>query len=288
VKRVAKSEKKAAAKADSGKAASNKSSGAEAPASKEKSGNTLFIIGAVAAAVLVGGLVYWQASSKGGTGNTGEKKDPDLAELMAPGPLPDMALGNADAPNIIVEYASMTCPHCAVFEKTTFPDLKSKYVETGKVRFIFREFPLDGLAARASMLARCAPPDRYFPMIDALFQTQENWAVQGKDGMDRLLQFARQAGFTKESFDKCMDDKELFNKIVESRTRAHETFGVDSTPSFFVNGKRLSGEHEVKDFDSILTGATPTPDGGATPMPEGGATLAPEGSGNKPEGPSGQ
>jgi len=295
---VAKSEKQASAKAGSGTAASGgkasggkasggkssdtTSSGTEGPAGKDeaKSKNTLFIAGTVAAAVLVGGLVYWQASSKGGTGDAGEKKDPDLAELMAPGPLPDMALGNADAPNIIVEYASMTCPHCAVFEKTTFPDLKSKYVETGKVRFIFREFPLDGLAARASMLARCAPPDRYFPMIDALFQTQENWAVQGKDGMDRLLQFARQAGFSKESFDKCMDDKELFNKIVESRTRAHETFGVDSTPSFFVNGKRLSGEHEVKDFDSILTGATPTPEGGATP--------APEGSGNQPEGPSGQ
>ena len=298
---MAKNDKQASAKAGSGKAASGKSlggkssgdkssggmasgsasSGTEGPTGKDeaKSKIGVFIIGAVAAAAIVGGIVYW-SSSQDASDTPGEKKDPDLAALMAPGPLPDMTLGNADAPNIIVEYASMTCPHCALFEKTTFPDLKSKYIDTGKVRFIFREFPLDGLAAQASMLARCAGPDRYFAMIDGLFQTQENWVVQGQEGMDHLLQFARQAGFTKESFDKCMDDKEMFQKIVESRTLAHEKFGVDSTPSFFVNGKRLSGEHEIKDFEAIFAGATPTPEGSATP--------APEGSESKPEGPSGQ
>ena len=298
---MAKNDKQASAKAGSGKAASGKSlggkssgdkssggtasgsasSGTEGPTGKDeaKSKIGVFIIGAVAAAAIVGGIVYW-SSSQDASDTPGEKKDPDLAALMAPGQLPDMTLGNADAPNIIVEYASMTCPHCALFEKTTFPDLKSKYIDTGKVHFIFREFPLDGLAAQASMLARCAGPDRYFAMIDGLFQTQENWVVQGQEGMDHLLQFARQAGFTKESFDKCMDDKEMFQKIVESRTLAHEKFGVDSTPSFFVNGKRLGAEHELKDFEAIFAGATPTPEGSATP--------APEGSESKPEGPSGQ
>ena len=111
----------------------------------------------------------------------------------------------------------MTCPHCAQFQNDVLPELKTKYIDTGKARFILREFPLDGLAARASMLARCAGPDRYFPMVEALFETQQNWVVQGAEGMEKLLQIARQAGFSKESFDKCMADKELFNKIVEIR-----------------------------------------------------------------------
>ena len=226
---MAKSEKKAAVQPGSGKAASGKSSGAETPPGKDEAGskNTLFIIGAVAAAILVGGLVYWKTSSNGNAGGPGPKTDPDLAALMAPGPLPEMALGSADAPNTIVEYASMTCPHCAQFENVVFPELKTKYIDTGKVRFIFREFPLDGLAARASLLARCAGPDRYFPMIEALFQTQQNWVVQGPEAMEKLLQFARQAGFSKESFDKCMADKELFNKIVEIRTTGYEKFGIE-------------------------------------------------------------
>lgn len=285
---MAKSEKKAAAKAGSGKAASVKPSGSEGPAGKDATGSKFgtIIAGALAAMVLAGGLVYWATKSDGGTDD--EKKDPDLAELMAPGPLPDWALGPADAPNTIIEYASMTCPHCAQFNKVVFPDLKSKYIDTGKVRYIFREFPLDGLAARASMLARCAGQDRYFPMIDALFQTQETWVVQGQEGMDHLLQFARQAGFSKESFDKCMADKDLFKNIVETRSRGHEKFGVDSTPSFFVNGKRLSGEHELKDFEGMFAGATPTPQGAATPAPEGGAAPPPDGGERKPEGQTGQ
>ncbi|MGA7458107.1 MAG: thioredoxin domain-containing protein [Methyloceanibacter sp.] len=293
---MAKSEKKTAAPAGSGKAAGGKSSGAETPPSKDEAGskNTLFIIGAVAAAVLIGGLVYWKTSSNGNAGGPGPKTDPDLAELMAPGPLPEMSLGKADAPNTIVEYASMTCPHCAQFETVVFPELKTKYIDTGKAQFIFREFPLDGLGARASMLARCAGPDRYFPMIEALFQTQKTWVVQGEEAMDKLLQFARQAGFSKESFDKCMADKELFNKIVETRTIGYEKFGIDSTPSFFINGKRMSGEHELKDFEAKFTGidkpaetgGSTTSEGGATPTPEGGATPMPEES--KPEGSSGQ
>jgi protein-disulfide isomerase len=261
---VAKSEKKAAAKTGSVKTGAKPSAGQEAPAA---SNLWLFIIGAVAVAALIGGIIYWR-SSQGTLGTMGEKKDPDIAELMASGPLPDMALGNADAPNTIVEYASMTCPHCAQFDKVVFPELKTKYIDTGKVRFIFREFPLDGLAARASMLARCAGPDRFFPMIDGLFQTQANWVVQGPEAMDKLLQFARQAGFSKESFDKCMEDKELFNKIVETRTIGHEKFGVDSTPSFFVNGKRIAGEHTLQDFDNALGGGATPPAGAASPAGE--------------------
>jgi protein-disulfide isomerase len=257
---VAKSEKKAAAKADALKAEA-------ADASKV----WIFVVGAVAVAALVGGIVYWQMSSTG----AGEKKDPDLAALMAPGPLPDISLGKEDAPNTIVEYASMTCPHCAQFHTKVLPELQEKYIDTGQARLILREFPLDGLAMAAFMLARCAGPDRYYPMVGALFETQKVWAVPGAEGKDKLLLIAKQAGFSKEKFDQCLGDKDLFAKIVETRTRANDEFGVDSTPSFFVNGKRLIGEHSLQDFEKALAGGTPAAEGAASPA--GDTPSAPEG-----------
>jgi protein-disulfide isomerase len=109
------------------------------------------------------------------------------------------------------------------------------------------------------MVARCAGQGRYFPMVDALFETQTNWAVPGGEAKQRMLQVARQAGFSQERFDQCLADKELFGKIGQVRQRGHDKFGVDSTPTFFVNGKRLTGEHQLKDFDTALAGSgTPT------------------------------
>jgi protein-disulfide isomerase len=268
---VAKSEKNAAAKAAPGKAAREKSSDAksapEAGKAESSGGAWPFIAGAVAAAVLVGVGVYWW-SSRSAPVSGGEKKDPDIAELMAPGPLPDISLGKEDAPYTIVEYASMTCPHCAQFHKVVLPELEKKYIDTGQARLILREFPLDGLAVAAFMLARCAGPDRYYPMVSALFETQPTWAVPGAEGKEKLLLIAKQAGFSKEKFDQCLADKELFNKIVETRTRGNEKFGVDSTPSFFVNGKRLTGEHTLQDFDTALGGGETPAAGAASPAGE--------------------
>ena len=211
----------------------------------------LFVIAAAVAAAVAGGVIYY----RGGFSQpdpSEAKGDPDPAQLMQAGPLPDFVLGKADAPNIIVEYASMTCPHCAQFQKDVLPQLKAKYIDTGKANYILREFPLDNLAVGAFMLARCAGDDRYYPMVDALFDTQETWAVPGAEGKDKLLQIARQAGFSKERFDQCLADKELFNKIVETRARGHDVFGVDSTPTFFVNAKRMKGDHQLKDFDAMF------------------------------------
>jgi protein-disulfide isomerase len=252
---VAKNEKAAAKPADR-----------KAPAGRDAAAtNTiwLYIVGAVAAVVLIGGVVYWRTGSAGGA--TGEKTDPDVAALLAPGPLPDLSLGKEDAPNTIVEYASMTCPHCAQFHKTVLPELQTKYIDTGKARLILREFPLDGLAVAAFMLARCAGPDRYYPVVGALFDTQETWAVAGTDGKEKLLLVAKQAGFSKEKFDQCLADKELFNKIVETRKRGHETFGVDSTPTFFVNGKRMAEDQTLAAFEAALSGESSAPAGAATP-----------------------
>ena len=194
---MAKTEKQPADKPAAGEPSDGKDSGLFSKVN-------IILACALAAAVLAGGYVFFIKRGADTYDPDAAKKDPDIAELMKPGELPDMSIGSADAPNVIVEYASMTCPHCAQYDKVVFPEFKTKYIDTGKARLIFREFPLDGLAARASMLARCAGPDRYFAMIDAMFQSQESWVVEGPEALDRLLQLARQAGFSKEKFDECL------------------------------------------------------------------------------------
>ena len=214
--------------------------------------NWLMVIAAVVVAAVIGGGIYYYRGGFGGSEPTVAKGDPDVGELMQPGALPDIVIGNADAPVTIVEYASMTCPHCAQFQMVIFPQLKAKYIDTGKAKYMLREFPLDNLAVGAFMLARCAGDDRYYPMVDGLFDTQETWAVTGPEAKEKLLLIARQAGFSKERFDQCLGDKVLFNKIVDTRSRGHDRFAVDSTPTFFVNGKRMKGDHQLKDFDAMF------------------------------------
>lgn len=175
-----------------------------------------------------------------------------VEELMKPGDLPDLAVGPADAKVTIVEYASMTCGHCKNFHTKVFPELKTKYVDTGKVRFIFREFPLDPRAFAGSMLARCAGGDKTLPMISALFETQEAWAHVKENPTPKLFEVVKQAGFTQESFDKCLTDQALLDKLTAVRTRAAEVFGVNATPTFFINGKRLTEAPTLEGFDKTL------------------------------------
>ena len=228
-------------------------------ASGRKSHTALYVIGGVVIAAIIAGVYFIRDS--GARDPNAPKEDPTVAVLMEEGPLEDIVMGDKDAPNVIVEYASMTCPHCAHFYTEVFPEVKTKYIDTGKARFVFREFPLDGLAVAASMLARCSGDDRFYPMVDALFDTQETWALPGEDGKEKLLLIAKQAGFSKDSFDECLADKELFDKIVAVRKKAHEEYGVDSTPSFFVNGKRLKGV-TIDVFDEAIEGPSDTPAAG--------------------------
>ncbi len=175
-----------------------------------------------------------------------------VEDLMKPTDLPDTTLGSADAKVTVVEYASMTCGHCQKFATTIFPEFKTKYIDSGKVRFIIREFPLDNLAAAASMLARCAGGDKTFPMIETLYEKQADWAFTSGNPVPKLFDIAKQAGFTQESFDKCLTDQKLLDQITAGRTRASETFGVSATPTFFINGKRLTETPTVAAFDKVI------------------------------------
>jgi protein-disulfide isomerase len=170
-----------------------------------------------------------------------------LADLMKPSPLGEMSIGDEKAPITVIEYASMTCPHCAHFSETTFPELKKRYIDTGKVRFIFREFPLDQLAAAGFILARCAGPDKFFPLVETLFAQQRDWVVQRP--LAPLMAIAKQAGLSQQAFEACLDNKEMLEGMEKVRNQAAEKFGVNSTPTFFVNGKRLAGALSIEEME---------------------------------------
>lgn len=175
----------------------------------------------------------------------------DTAELLKPGELPDMTLGKADAPVTVIEYASMTCGHCAHFHEAVFPHLKSTYIDTGKVRFIYREFPLDPLAAAVSMLARCSPTDRYFDMTGLFYSKQQDW-VRSDNPVEALFNLSKQSGFTRDTFKACLTDQKLLDSITAGRTRGSEVFKIDGTPTFFINGKKVVGIASTAEMDEAL------------------------------------
>ena len=176
----------------------------------------------------------------------------DMAKLLEPGSLPEKFLGKEDAPVTIVEYASMTCPHCASFHEKTLPELKTKYIDTGKVRLILREFPFDPRAEAGFMLARCSN-DNYFAMVDVLLKQQQNWAGVEKV-REALLQLSKLAGFTQESFEACLTDQKLLEDVRAVRDRGAKDFGVDSTPTFFINGGRYPGALSIDELSAIIDG----------------------------------
>ncbi len=172
------------------------------------------------------------------------------AEPAAPGPLDEMSIGSPDAKVEIVEYASLTCSHCANFHNNTYPALKERFVDTGQVRFVLREFPLDPLAMAGFMLARC-DEDKYWPIVDMLFEKQREWAFVERP-LDALAQMLRQAGFSQEKFETCLRDQALYDAINVVRAEG-ESRGVNSTPTFFINGERHTGAMSIDEFERILT-----------------------------------
>jgi protein-disulfide isomerase len=204
----------------------------------------------VGAALFGGGLLVSTALSGMLAHPALAQQTPNPAELAQAGPLGEEALGAENAPVTIIEYASMTCGHCADFHNKTYPTLKSKYIDTGKVRYILREFPLDPIAAGAFMLARCAGKDKYFPLVEAFFAQQSTWAV--RQPIPPMLAIAKQAGFTEDSFNKCLENQEVLDGIEWVRKRGQEKFGVNSTPTFFINGKVVRGTLTVEDLDKHI------------------------------------
>lgn len=171
-------------------------------------------------------------------------------DLAVAGPLGDVWLGSPDAKCTIIEYASLTCSHCATFHKETYPALKERYIDTGKVRFTLREFPLDPLATAGFMLARCEP-DKYYAITDFLFDQQRAWAFVDKP-LDALQGMMRQAGLSKEKFEACLKDQKLYDAVTAVKDRGLKTLKVDSTPTFFINGQKHAGSMTVDELEKII------------------------------------
>jgi protein-disulfide isomerase len=173
----------------------------------------------------------------------------DKAEVMKPPALGDMALGAEEGAKVtIIEYASATCPHCAAYHKDAWKKLKAEYVDTKKIRYIFREFPTNDAALAAFMIARSAPKDAYFPLMDVFFETLETWTRNPAEG---LFNIARQAGFTQAKFDETLKNEALAKGILEIREGGSK-FGVQGTPSFFINGEKFDGERTFEAFKAAI------------------------------------
>jgi protein-disulfide isomerase len=175
------------------------------------------------------------------------------SDVAKPVSLPDMALGPANATVTVTEYASMTCPHCAAFAETVFPKIKSEYIDSGKVRYVFREFPLDIKAAAGSMLARCIAKEdsgKYFAVIDMLFKQQNDWVM--KNTTETLTRIGKQAGLSQQAVETCLKDQTLLDKIAADQKFASEVLKVNSTPTFFINGEMIKGETSFEEFDKKI------------------------------------
>lgn len=170
----------------------------------------------------------------------------------------DRVLGKADAPIVIFEYGSLTCPHCAAFAAGTLPKVEEAWIATGKAKLVYRDYPLDKLALMAAVVARCAPPDTYFRVIAALFGDQANWGVM-QDETQALERIRNIAGLTRQQADTCVNDTKLSDFVVAERFTAEKQYGVDQTPTFFVNGQKVAGERSYPDFEKVLQSAPAKP-----------------------------
>ena len=174
----------------------------------------------------------------------------NVADLHAPGQLGEKVLGPAEAPVTVVEYASFSCPHCAAFHRETYAAFRAKYIDTGKVRYIYRDFPLNAPAYAASMIARCAPADRYFEVLDAFYGDQQAW-LTAPNLKEATLQRSQPFGFTPQSFDACLSNQALFSGLEAEKARG-VGFGVQATPTFFINGKKYEGALSLAQLDEAI------------------------------------
>ncbi|MFM9865305.1 MAG: thioredoxin domain-containing protein [Micropepsaceae bacterium] len=258
--------------------------------------NTL-IAGGVAALILLGGLGYWFLGKGGSSPDsevvTGDCKPIETVEVTDA----DFTLGKADAPITFVEYASMTCPHCAQFSSEVLPLLKANYVDKGYVRYVFREYPLDTVALTVSVVGRCLQKDAYIPYVEMMYTELQTWA-RGEDLRGNIKEMARRAGMSGDEFEKCLKSEDDAKRVIAVRAKAIKDYCVGSTPTFLVNGKVIgSGEILWTDLDAKLreaakekgvtipaaaTDAAAPAEGAVTAPAEGAAAPAADGAASTP------
>jgi protein-disulfide isomerase len=224
-----------------------------------------------------------------GTAQAQEGTTKDVAKLAAVA-LPDHVLGSEAAPVTVIEYASPTCPHCAAFSNTVYPQFKTEYIDTGKVKFILRPFVRNVLDAVVFMLAEAAGPEQYHSLIETYFKTQDQWGVSDKP-RDAILAIAKQLGFTDASFDAALTNSDLFTKMETMRQQALDEFNLEGTPTFYVNGAQLTGDKTIEDLRAVIdplipAGFTPTQPAPAADAAAPATPAAPAGANAVPATPA--
>lgn len=208
----------------------------------------VLVVAAVAAAFFF--LMPKAAQTQANTG------DPAYQAALAP-KSDDIGLGDPKAPIKFIEYASAGCPHCAAFAIGVMPDIKKNWIDTGKVYYVFRDYPLDNVATYASMIARCLPSDKFYPFMDILFRNQPAWHTDKVDPKEALVELSRRAGLSREQVESCLKDQAILDRITKSREEAESALKVDSTPTMFVNGERMVGAIPYNEFEAKFKAALP-------------------------------
>ncbi len=167
------------------------------------------------------------------------------------GEVGETAIGDPNAPVTMIEYSSLSCPHCANFHNNIYPELKKRYIDTGKLRMIFRDFPLNQTAVQATVVAHCGGPERYIGFIDVMFKTQATWA-RSQDTVSELKKLARLGGLREEQVDACLNDQNLVDNILKGRLAWQNEHNVQSTPTFVINDQVYSGNRSIDEFAAII------------------------------------
>jgi protein-disulfide isomerase len=223
----------------------------------------LLIAGVVVIVAGVAGFLVWQhyqtsapiAGSPVPAADAADSTTP-IDSPMAKQQPDDLVLGSPDAPITMIEYSSLSCPHCARFQKDVLPKIKTDFIDTGKVKLIQRDFPLNKPAIQAAQFAHCVSPMRFFAIVDVLFKTQDQWLVE--DSANALAQIAATAGMDRATFDACLANKEIETRIVASRKGGEDAFKIDSTPTFIVNGVKVSGEQSYDELKALFAKVSPS------------------------------
>ena len=235
---------------------------------------TTLVLGAAATIAVLGGAVPALAAD-------GDMQD--VAKLMSPDGMADKPLGSPDAKVTLIEYASPTCPHCAIFHNETYPAFKTTYVDSGKVLFVLRPFVRNVLDAVVFMLAEAAGAEKYYDVVATYFRTQNDWAASSTP-RDAMLGIAKQLGFTEESFEAALTNQELFTGMEKMRDQAMNQFGLTGTPTFYLNGKQLTGDKTLEQLAAEINPLLPADQ--VPTLPPASGAPAPAGESSSPVAPN--